>query len=170
LGRTSDRFDLTGSVVDTATKSDSLTEHESTDETPVEAAATPTNGVANGAAAEAAVTPASENDGAEEQPKRGRPRKQSTAKKTRTIELTLTVTGTAEGEWQAELVHGGKRVVQGLAVSAAAVSRAAKELHPDISGNIDTVITAAREAHQQRMAELQAEMDKVKQALAELED
>ena len=162
--------------MDTATKSDSLTEQESTDETPVEAAATPTNGVVNGAAAEAAVTSASSTDGdssedsADEQPKRGRPRKQSTARKTRTIELTLTVTGTAEGEWQAELVHGGKRVVQGLAVTAAAVSRAAKELHPDISGNIDTVITAAREAHQQRMAELQAEMDKVKQALAELED
>ena len=158
--------------MDTATKSDSLTEQESTDETPVEAAATPTNGVVNGAAAEAAVSPASEEgaESADEQPKRGRPRKQSTARKTRTIELTLTVTGTAEGEWQAELVHGGKRVVAGLAVSAAAVSRAAKELHPDISGNIDTVITAAREAHQQRMAELQAEMDKVKQALAELED
>jgi hypothetical protein len=155
--------------VDTATKSDSLTEQESTDETSVEAAATPTNGVVNGSAAEAAVTPANEASEADE-PKRGRPRKQSTARKTRTIELTLTVTGTAEGEWQAELVHGGKRVVAGLAVSAAAVSRAAKELHPDISGNIDTVITAAREAHQQRMAELQAEMDKVKQALAELED
>ena len=160
--------------MDTATKSDSLTEQDSTDATPVEAAATPTNGVVNGAATEAAVTSANGSgdaaESAEEQPKRGRPRKQSTAKKTRTIELTLTVTGTAEGEWQAELVHGGKRVVQGLAVSAAAVSRAAKELHPDISGNIDTVITAAREAHQQRMAELQAEMDKVKQALAELED
>jgi hypothetical protein len=157
--------------VDTATKSDSLTEQESTDEASVEATATPANGVVNGAATEAAVTSANEDsEPAEEQPKRGRPRKQSTAKKTRTIELTLTVTGTAEGEWQAELVHGGKRVVQGLAVSAAAVSRAAKELHPDISGNIDTVITAAREAHQQRMAELQAEMDKVKQALAELED
>lgn len=154
--------------MDTATKSDSLTEQDSTDETPVEAAATPTNGVVNGAVSEASTD--SGADSAEEQPKRGRPRKQSTAKKTRTIELTLTVTGTAEGEWQAELVHGGKRVVQGLAVSAAAVSRAAKELHPDISGNIDTVITAAREAHQQRMAELQAEMDKVKQALAELED
>ena len=154
--------------MDTATKSDSLTEQESTDETPVEAAATPTNGVVNGAVSEASTD--SSTDSADEQPKRGRPRKQSTARKTRTIELTLTVTGTAEGEWQAELVHGGKRVVQGLAVSAAAVSRAAKELHPDISGNIDTVITAAREAHQQRMAELQAEMDKVKQALAELED
>jgi protein-tyrosine-phosphatase len=102
-------------------------------------------------------------------PKRGRPRKQSTARKTRTVELILTVTGTADGEWQAELTHSGKRVVQGLPIAAAAVSRAAKELHPDIYGGIETVITAAREQHEARMAELQAELDKVKQALAELE-
>jgi hypothetical protein len=102
-------------------------------------------------------------------PKRGRPRKQSTARKTRTVELILTVTGTAEGEWQAELTHGGKRVVQGLSVAAAAVSRAAKELHPDISGGIETVINAAREQHQARMEELEAELNKVKAALAELD-
>lgn len=104
-------------------------------------------------------------------PRRGRPRKQnSTARKTRTVELTLTVTGTADGDWQAELTHGGKRVVQGLPIAAAAVSRAAKELHPDISGGIETVISAAREQHKARMDELQAELDKVKQALAELDD
>jgi hypothetical protein len=103
-------------------------------------------------------------------PKRGRPRKQSTARKTRTVELTLTVTGTAEGEWQAELTHGGKRVVQGLPVAAAAVSRAAKELHPDISGGIDTVINAARDQHKARMEQLEAELNKVKAALAELDD
>jgi hypothetical protein len=103
-------------------------------------------------------------------PKRGRPRKQSTARKTRTVELILTVTGTAEGEWQAELTHSGKRVVQGLPIAAAAVSRAAKELHPDIFGGIETVINAAKEQHQAKLEELQAELDKVKQALAELED
>lgn len=103
-------------------------------------------------------------------PKRGRPRKQSTARKTRTVELTLTVTGTADGEWQAELTHSGKRVVQGLPIAAAAVSRAAKELHPDIYGGIENVITAARDQHKARMEELQAELDKVKQALAELDD
>ena len=104
-------------------------------------------------------------------PRRGRPRKQnSTARKTRTVELTLTVTGTADGDWQAELTHGGKRVVQGLPIAAAAVSRAAKELHPDISGGIETVISAAREQHKARMDELQAELEKVKQALAELDD
>lgn len=105
-----------------------------------------------------------------ESPRRGRPRKQSTARKTRTVELTLTVTGTADGDWQAELTHGGKRVVQGLSIAAAAVSRAAKELHPDISGGIETVISAARAQHKARMDELQAELDKVKQALAELDN
>lgn len=105
-----------------------------------------------------------------EAPRRGRPRKQNTARKTRTVELILTVTGTADGDWQAELTHGGKRVVQGLPISASAVSRAAKELHPDISGGIETVISAARAQHKARMDELQAELDKVKQALAELED
>jgi len=106
-----------------------------------------------------------------ESPRRGRPRKQqSTARKTRTVELTLTVTGTADGDWQAELTHGGKRVVQGLSIAASAVSRAAKELHPDISGGIETVISAARAQHKARMDELQAELDKVKQALAELDD
>lgn len=104
-----------------------------------------------------------------ETPKRGRPRKQSTARKTRTVELVLTVTGTADGEWQAELTHGGKRVVQGLPVAAAAVSRAAKELHPEISGGIDAVISAARDQHRARMEELEAELSKVKQALAELD-
>ena len=106
----------------------------------------------------------------DETPKRGRPRKQSTARKTRTVELVLTVTGTAEGEWQAELTHGGKRVVQGLPIAAAAVSRAAKELHPEISGGIETVLNAARDQHKARMEELEAELDKVKQALAELDD
>ncbi len=60
--------------------------------------------------------------------------------------------------------------MQGLSIAAAAVSRAAKELHPDIYGGIETVITAARDQHQARMEELQAELNKVKQALAELED
>jgi polyhydroxyalkanoate synthesis regulator phasin len=117
-------------------------------------------------------SPVTEQDEApQETPKRGRPRKQqSTAKKTRTVELILTVTGTADGDWQAELTHAGKRVVQGLSIAASAVSRAAKELHPDISGGIETVISAARAQHQARMDELQAELDRVKQALAELED
>lgn len=100
--------------------------------------------------------------------KRGRP-KGTSAKKTRTVELTLTVTGTADGEWQAELKHGSKWVARGLDIPAAAVSRAAKELHVDLSGPIDDVINAAREQQQAKVAQLEAELQQAKQALAELE-
>lgn len=94
----------------------------------------------------------------------------STAKKTRTVELTLTVTGTMDGDWQAELTQGGKRVLQGLAIPATAVSRAAAELHTDIASAIESVLETAREQHRARMAELEAELNKVKAALAELQE
>lgn len=117
--------------------------------------------------AEAAKAGAPKAEEAEAKPAK---RPKSTAKKTRTVELTLTVTGTADGEWQADLVHGTKRVVQGLVIPAAAVSRAAKELHADIAGGIDEVIEAARAQHRTRMEELEAELARVKAALAELSD
>ncbi|ASR38396.1 hypothetical protein BAY61_29165 [Prauserella marina] len=106
---------------------------------------------------------------AESKPKRGRP-KGGTARKTRTVELTLTVTGTADGEWQAELKHGSKWVARGLDIPAAAVSRAAKELHADLSVPIDEVINAAREQQQAKVAQLEAELEQAKQTLAELEN
>lgn len=101
-------------------------------------------------------------------PKRGR-QKGSTAKKTRTVQLTLTVTGTADGTWQAELKHGSTWVTRGLDVSASAVSRAAGELHEDLSGPIDEVITAARDQQQAKVAELEAELEQAKKALAEMD-
>jgi hypothetical protein len=123
-----------------------------------EAAAEPKAAEAKAEAAEPKAEPA----------KRGR--KPSTARKTRTVELTLTVTGTMDGEWQADLSHSGSRVMQGLQIPAAAVSRAAAELHEDISKAIESVLDAAREQHQARLAELEAELTKVKQALADLQD
>lgn len=108
-------------------------------------------------------------EAADEAKPKKRGRKPSSAQKTRTVELTLTVTGTLDGEWQADLTHAGTRVVQGMTVAALAVSRAAKELHPTIAEAIEGVITTAREQHQARLAELEAELSKVKQALAELD-
>jgi hypothetical protein len=105
-----------------------------------------------------------------EQPRKARGRQPSTARKTRTVELTLTVTGTMEGEWQAELTQSGKRVLQGLSIPAAAVARAATELHEDIAKAIDTVLDQARQQHRARMEELEAELAKVRQALAELQE
>ncbi|WP_328612916.1 DUF6319 family protein [Amycolatopsis sp. NBC_00355] len=143
--------------------------------TVTESASTSSEGAA--ASSEAAAPSedsASAEPAAEEapKPKRGRPKgaaTASTAKKTRTVELILTVTGTADGEWQAELKNGSKWVAKGLEIPAAAVSRAAKELHADLSGPIDEVINQAREAQAAKVAALEAELEKAKQALAELD-
>ncbi|GHF74963.1 pyruvate/2-oxoglutarate dehydrogenase complex dihydrolipoamide acyltransferase (E2) component [Amycolatopsis bartoniae] len=116
-------------------------------------------------AAEPTPAPAEE----EAKPKRGRPKGGAAAKKTRTVELTLTVTGTADGDWQAELKHGSTWVARGLVISAAAVSRAAKELHEDLSTPIDEVINEAREQQRAKVAQLEAELEQAKQALAELD-
>jgi len=89
------------------------------------------------AAAEATPAPVAEK------PKKA-PAKKAPAKKTKTLELTLTVTGTADGEWKAELKQGTTYLARDLAVAAAAVSRAAKELHEDLSTPIDEVIEEAR--------------------------
>ncbi|MEU5693343.1 DUF6319 family protein [Actinosynnema sp. NPDC020468] len=140
---------------------DTLVEQD--DQVDAEAPAAPVQDEKPEVAAEPAVKP-------EPEAKPAAKRAKSTVKKTRTVELTLTVTGTADGEWQADLVHGTKRVVTGLSVAAAAVSRAAKELHEDIAGGIDEVIEAARSQHRTRMEELEAELAKVKAALAELSD
>ncbi|MGI5501480.1 DUF6319 family protein [Lentzea sp. CA-135723] len=149
--------------------SDTLTEVKAVEETVVEetpaaaeASAAPTKPV------EATEAPKPEAPKAAEKPKAGRPK--STAKKTRTVELTLTVTASAEGEWQADLVHGTQRVVSGLVIPAIAVSKAAKELHEDIAEGIESVLEAARDQHRTRMEELEAELAKVKAQLAELSE
>jgi hypothetical protein len=106
---------------------------------------------------------------AEEAPrKRGRP-KGSTAKTTRVVELTLTVSGAVDGEWQAELKRGATWLARGLPVSAGAVLKAAAELHPEISGPIDEVIAEARATREAKVAELEAQLEQAKKALAELE-
>ena len=101
--------------------------------------------------------------------RRGRP-KGSTARTTRTIELVLTVSGTADGEWQAELKQGSTWLTRGLPVSAASVLRAAQELHTEIATPIDAVISAAREQRAARVAELEAELAEARKALAEMEE
>lgn len=120
-------------------------------------------------ATEQPVEEAPEQEESADKPRK-RGRQPSTARKTRTVELTLTVTGTMEGEWQAELTQSGKRVLQGLSIPAAAVARAATELHEDIAKAIDTVLDQARRQHRARMEELEAELAKVRQALAELQE
>lgn len=152
---------------------DVLTHDEETTEAPAtEAPAVATDEAAVTESASPSEGEASPVEEEAPKPKRGRPKgaaASSTAKKTRTVELILTVTGTADGEWQAELKNGSKWVAKGLEIPAAAVSRAAKELHSDLSGPIDEVINQAREAQAAKVAALEAELEKAKQALAELD-
>ncbi|SDM90245.1 hypothetical protein SAMN04488074_1291 [Lentzea albidocapillata subsp. violacea] len=147
--------------------SDTLTEVQAVEETVVETAAPEAEAPKPAEAAKPAEAPKAEAP-KPEKPKAGRPK--STAKKTRTVELTLTVTGTAEGEWQADLVHGTQRVVSGLVIPAIAVAKAAKELHEDIAEGIESVLEAARDQHRTRMEELEAELARVKAQLAELSE
>ncbi len=131
--------------------------------------ATQADSAAEEAATEQHDIPASETAPASAETPKKRTRKASTARKTRTVELTLTVTGTLDGEWQAELVHSGSRVVQGLPVPASSVSKAAAELHGDISEAIESVLSQAREQHEAKLAELEAEVERVRKALADLD-
>jgi hypothetical protein len=95
--------------------------------------------------------------------------KKATGKKAKTLELTLTVTGTADGEWRAELKQGNSYLARNLAVAAAAVSRAAKELHEDLSIPIDEVIEEARSQQAARIAALEAELDAARKVFADLD-
>ena len=133
-----------------------------TDAAPADAASTE---VAPTAAADDAA-PATD---AAAKPKKA-PAKKAAGKKTKTLELTLTVTGTADGEWHAELKQGSTYLARNLAVAAAAVSRAAKELHEDLSTPIDEVIEAARDQQAAKVAALEAELEAARRALADLED
>lgn len=105
---------------------------------------------------------------AEDKPRKA-PAKRAGGKKSKTLELTLTVTGTADGEWRAELRQGSTFLARDLAVAAAAVSRAAKELHEDLSTPIDAVIEEARSQQAAKVAALETELEAARQVLADLD-
>ncbi|WP_226359003.1 MULTISPECIES: DUF6319 family protein [unclassified Pseudonocardia] len=100
--------------------------------------------------------------------RRGRP-PGSTARTTRVVTMTLTVSGSADGDWQAELKQGSTWVARGLPVTASAVSAAAAALHADLSGPVDELIEGARSAKAARVAELEAELERARKDLAALE-
>ena len=109
------------------------------------------------------------DSGAEAAPRRrGRPKgSTSTARRTRLIELTLTVSGSADGEWQADLKRGTDWIARALPLTATAVIRAAAELHADLAGPIEEVVSAARTEREARVAALEAELEQARKALEE---
>lgn len=138
--------------------------HVTTPDEPQTAATDTTSDAAGPAPAEPAAAAGAEP----EKRRRGRPKgSTSTARRTRVIELTLTVSGSADGEWQADLKRGADWVARALPVSAVAVTRAAAELHAELAGPIEEVVTAARTEREARVAALEAELEQARQALAE---
>ena len=95
--------------------------------------------------------------------------RKTAGRKAKTIELVLTVTGTADGEWRAELKQGSSYLARDLAVAAAAVSRAAKELHQDLATPIDSIIEEARVQQAAKVSALEAELEAARRVLADLD-
>ena len=96
-------------------------------------------------------------------------KKKTAGKKAKTFELTLTVTGSADGEWRAEIKQGSSYLVRNVAVAAAAVSRAAKELHEELFTPIEALMNEARTQQAARVAVLEAELEAARKALADLD-
>ncbi|MFD3506497.1 DUF6319 family protein [Nocardia sp. NPDC058666] len=99
-----------------------------------------------------------------------RPAKAPAARKTKVPEVTVTLTGTADGEWTVDVVNGKKRSVKGMAVSSGAVAQAAKILHPEVEEVVAGILEAARGAQQAKVAQLQAELEAARKLLEELGD
>jgi hypothetical protein len=83
-------------------------------------------------------------------------------------EVTVTLHSTSEGEWTVEVMVGNKRSVKARPVAAVAIAKAAKELPGEVEEAIGAVLAAARQQHQERVAQLQAELEAARRALAEL--
>ncbi|WP_225724827.1 MULTISPECIES: DUF6319 family protein [unclassified Nocardia] len=92
------------------------------------------------------------------------------AAKAKTPEVTITLTGTADGEWSVDVVSGKKRAVRGLAVQGSAVAQAAKLLHPEVADVVSGVLEAARGAQRAKVEQLQAELEAARKLLDELDD
>jgi Family of unknown function (DUF6319) len=115
-----------------------------------------------------AASPEAPQARVDEAPKKPAARK-AAGRKAKTIELVLTVTGTADGEWRAELKQGSSYLARDLAVAAAAVSRAAKELHQDLATPIDSIIEEARVQQAAKVSALEAELEAARKVLADLD-
>ncbi|WP_254206394.1 DUF6319 family protein [Nocardia alni] len=91
------------------------------------------------------------------------------ARKAKPAEVTVTLSGTADGEWTVDVVNGKKRTVRGLSVSGSAVAQAAKLLHPEVSEVVDSVLDSVRDSQRAKVELLQAELEQARKVLDELQ-
>ncbi|WP_228792689.1 DUF6319 family protein [Nocardia cyriacigeorgica] len=99
-----------------------------------------------------------------------KPAAKAPARKAKSAEVTVTISGTADGEWSVDVVNGKKRTVRALPVNSAAVAQAAKLLHPEVAEVVGGIMEAVREAQLAKVEQLQAELEEARKLLAELPD
>ncbi|MTE12643.1 DUF6319 family protein [Nocardia aurantiaca] len=90
------------------------------------------------------------------------------ARKPKAPEVTVTLSGTADGEWTIDVVNGKKRTIRGLSVPSSAVSQAAKILHPEVSEVVDSILESVRSAQRAKVEQLQAELESARRLLEDL--
>ncbi|MEU6564586.1 DUF6319 family protein [Nocardia nova] len=90
------------------------------------------------------------------------------ARKGKTPEVTVTLAGTADGEWTVDVVHGKKRTIKGLSVPGSAVAQAAKLLDPEVAEVVDSVLESVRNTQRAKVEQLQAELEQARRVLDEL--
>ncbi|MFF3573503.1 DUF6319 family protein [Nocardia jiangxiensis] len=117
--------------------------------------------------------PAAESDSSAENAKPGakqpaRPAKAAPARKAKTPEVTVTLSGTADGEWTVDVVNGKKRTVRGLTVAGSSVAQAAKLLHPEVAEVVDSVLESVRNSQRVKVEQLQSELEQARRLLDEL--
>ncbi|MBF6177796.1 DUF6319 family protein [Nocardia otitidiscaviarum] len=134
--------------------------------TPDPAAAQP------GSGPEPAGTAATSNNdtGKAAKPAGSRPARNAAAasRKAKAPEVTVTLSGTADGEWTLDVVNGKKRTIRGLSVPSSSVAQAAKILHPEVAEVVDSVLEAVRGAQRAKVEQLQAELENARRLLDEL--
>ncbi|MGW1740386.1 DUF6319 family protein [Nocardia sp. NPDC001965] len=92
------------------------------------------------------------------------------ARKTKAPEVTVTINGTADGEWTVDVAAGKKRTVRAVPVTGTAVAQAAKLLPPEVSEVVDGLLESVRGAQEAKVQQLQAELEQARKLLEELTD
>ncbi|MEV3965095.1 DUF6319 family protein [Nocardia sp. NPDC050193] len=92
------------------------------------------------------------------------------ARKAKTPEVTVTINGTADGEWTVDVTAGKKRTARAVPVTGTTVAQAAKLLPPEVSEVVDGLLESVRGAQEAKVQQLQAELEQARKLLEELTD
>lgn len=124
-------------------------------------------------AAASALPPATATDGGatsgESDPVGTRTASSGGARKQLPPQVTVTLSGSPDGDWTVEVMAGAKRTVRATPVPASAVARAAQHLHPEIVDAVADVLEGARTRQREKVENLRAELEAAQQELSALE-